>query len=317
MSKFGFATATLLTAAIAASCAAAPAVADPAPGTICDPNPATNAGYDASFCAKWTEPATPTSHHGVSGLGDWFSDHAGPLIAVVVVGLIIAVAASVARDRREEAAAEQRAVLARGRRIAQDHYAAMVQRVRDAAAQLAPDPSVYDPYGLGVARPSMPEPELPTPPSMADVDLKRYAAFGVVTDWIPGTAFAAVVGRDGSIAPARQAWAEACRAARMGDVDEDGDFIPHSTLVQVSNVPGGGDVELTIRPRDLFIGEPQLDKVTPFLLRTARVLTAGKFHRDHAADEFTVTLSNTATAATPESAAPAAVEQSTVDPKWS
>ncbi len=302
---------------IAASCAAAPAVADPAPGTICDPNPATNPGYDASFCAKWTEPATSTGHRGVVGIGDWFSDHAGWIIAAAVLALIVAVACSVARDRDEEAKQRKSAAIARGRRIAQDHYA---RRVADARAAVpVPDPATYDPHGLGIAPPPQSEPKLPDPPPMSEADLKRYAEFGWAVPWVPDTAFAAVVTPDGDTTRIEKAWVEACQLAGLGDIDpESGTFTPAATVVNVNGIKDSGDVRVAVDTRDYTVGAKQLDDALEHLIRTARVESATPFERDAAKDWFITVLSmeKAPTAPVPQ-VQQSAPDQPAVDPKWS
>lgn len=63
-----FAVALTLAVTAAACGTVAPAGAAPTPGSICDPNPATNPSYDAAFCATWT--ATPTPKSGVEQAAD-------------------------------------------------------------------------------------------------------------------------------------------------------------------------------------------------------------------------------------------------------
>ncbi|MBN7296638.1 hypothetical protein [Mycobacteroides abscessus] len=304
MSKFGFVTATFAAAAVAASCTAAPAVAEPcvvdALGRVATNFPP---GCTPSPAAPTTTAPSTGSGSGVTG---WIDGHMPLIIGIVVVVLIVAVTRSVARDKEKAAAEQQQADLDRGRGIALDHHAADVQRVREAAAWSAPDPSTYDPMGLGVAPPQMPEPDLPAAPPQSPADLKRYSTFGAVVPWEPGTAFAAVVARDGDIARAEQAWIEACRAARLGETDsETGAFTPTAELTNVRNVVGSGDVELVVLPADLFTGDVQLNRVIPYLVRTARVRWSGVFEREHTSDSFVIRLSNT----DPAAQAPGAPQQ--------
>lgn len=304
MSKFGFVTATFAAAAVAASCTAAPAVAEPcvvdALGRVATNFPP---GCTPSPAAPTTTAPSTGSGSGVTG---WIDGHMPLIIGIVVVVLIVAVTRSVARDKEKAAAEQQQADLDRGRGIALDHHAADVQRVREAAAWSAPDPSTYDPMGLGVAPPQVPEPDLPAAPPQSPADLKRYSVFGAVVPWVPATAFAQVVTREGSIEPAEQAWIEACRAAKFGDFDtETGAFTPAAELTNVRNVADSGDVVLAVQPRDIFVTEQQLDKVLLFLVKTARVRSAAPFEREHDSGKYTTRLSNT----DPAAQAPSAPQQ--------
>ncbi|SIF25765.1 hypothetical protein [Mycobacteroides abscessus] len=313
MSKFGFATAIFISAAIADSCAAAPASA--AGG--CD-DPASSL-YASDFCKGVRElqtygttapaPTTPSTSSGGSGVTGFISEHAGLIVFAFVALLAFAVIKgwreSAAEDAKKAAQQEQ-AALDRGRNIALDHHAERVQQAREAVAWSAPDPSTYDPMGLGVAPPQMPEPDLPDAPPSSPADLKRYSIFGAVVPWVPGSAFAALVARDGDITRAEQAWVEACRAARLGETDsETGAFTPTAELTNVRNVVGSGDVELVVLPADLFTGDVQLNRVIPYLVRTARVRWSGVFEREHTSDSFVIRLSNT----DPAAQAPGALQQ--------
>lgn len=309
-----------MTAAVAASCAAAPAAAEPcvvdALGRVatnfppgCTPPPAAPTA---------TAPSTSSSGGGLSG---FVSEHAG-LIVLVVVGLIawtvIGGLRSEDADKEKAAVARAQGALARGRRIAEDHYAAKVQDAH--AAVPVPDPATYDPHGLGIAPPPQPDPDLPPHPPMNDADLRRYAEFGAVVAWEPGSAFAAIVNRDGSDR-ASEAWVEACRAADAGDTDEAGAFTPIGHVVDVLAVRDGtGDVKIAVQPRDIHIGAPQLDRVLPYLARTARVATVTRFARDPATDQFVTRLSmEQAPQSAPAAQAQqqAAPDQPRVDPRWS
>lgn len=319
MSKFGYTTATCFAAVMASSCTAWPAAASP--NAYCDRS---SWMYDKDLCAQIGDrtgsgptlvPTTTAPSSSGSGLSGFVSEHAG-LIVLVVAGLIAWAVIAGFRDstagKAKEAAAEQQAALDRGRGIALDHHAQQVQQARDAAAWQAPDPSTYDPMGLGVAPPPMPDPDLPAAPPTTDDDLKRYAAFGAVVPWQPGSAFAQVVARDGDIGRAEQAWTEACRAARLGETDtETGAFTPAAELTNVRNVVGSGDVELVVLPADLFTGDVQLNRVIRYLVRTARVRWSGQFEREHTSDKFVIRLSNTDPAA---QAAPAPQQQAPADP---
>ncbi|SHQ37261.1 hypothetical protein [Mycobacteroides abscessus] len=290
----------------AATFAVAPASASP--NAYCDKS---SFIYDADLCAQigdstpgsgptlvptTTAPASRTGNH--SAATDWIDSHLPVLIGIVVIGLIIAVTVSAKRDKKEVAAEEQRAALARGRAIAQDHHAAQVQAAHDAVAANRPDPRDFDPDGIGLAPPPMPAPVIPPPPPQSDVDLIRYAEFNAVVPWIPGSAFAAVVTRDGSLAPAETAWLEAARAARLGDFDAGTNtFTPAATLTRVEQLPDGEDVRLRVEPRDIFVTEQQLDRVHQFLVKTAHVASASPFIRDHSTGYYATVLSNRVVAA--------------------
>lgn len=309
-----------MTIAVATSCAAAPAAAEPcvadALGRVatnfppgCTPPPAAPAT---------TAPSTSSSSGG--GLSGFVSDHAGLIVlaaaALIAWTVIAGFRAAAAEDAKKTTAAGQ-ATLARGRRIAEDWHA---ERVAAAyAAMPQPDPATYDPHGLGLAPPRQPEPNLPDPPPMNDADLMRYAEFNAVVEWVTGSAFAAIVNRDGADR-ASEAWVEACRAADAGDTAESGVFTPIAHCVDVLAVRDGtGDVKIAVQPRDIHIGAPQLDRVLPYLARTARVATVTRFARDPATDQFVTRLSmeqapQPAPAARAQQAEP---EQPRVDPRWS
>ncbi|SRX96084.1 hypothetical protein MSP7336_04359 [Mycobacterium shimoidei] len=293
--RYGRFTAALTLAVTAAACGtAAPAAADP---TGCEnPSPAM-----AEFCKGiedlkglgTTTPAPTTAPSSGSG-GDWVSDHA-VWIVVIVGGLIawavIAGLRSETADKEKDAAGADAATLARGRAIAADHHAVQVQAARELAAEQMPDPSVYDPDGIGLAPPPMPQPELPAAPPMSDEDLQRYATFGAYVPWETGTAFAQAITRSGDDAPIRSAWLQACQLAGLGETNpETGTFTPAATVAWIAAV-GDGDVEISVDTRDYSIGATQLDRVRPHLERTARVESASPFQRDAARDWFTTRLS--------------------------
>lgn len=317
MSKLGFATATCFAAVMAASCTASPAAAA---SPYCDTS---SWMYDKDLCAQIGDrppgggptlvpTTTAPSSTSDGGVTDWIDGHLVLIIVAAVAVLTVVIVRSAARDKEQKSAEQQSAALNRGRAIALDHHAEQVQQARDAAAWHAPDPSTYDPMGLGVAPPPAPEPDLPTPPPTSDADLQRYSTFGAVVPWVPGTAFATVVARDGDISRAEQAWVEACRAAGLGETDtETGAFTPAAELTNVRNVVGSGDVELAVLPADLFTGDVQLNRVIRYLVRTARVRWSGQFEREHTSDKFVIRLSNTDPAA---QAAPAPQQQAPADP---
>jgi len=298
--RYGRFTAALTLAVTAAACGTvAPANADP---TGCE-NPSPQL---ADFCknlqdlqnlrtttpAPTTAPSSGSGGSGGGGLGDWVSDHAG-LIVLIVGGLIVWAVITGLRsetaDKEKESAGADAATLTRGRAIAADHHAAQVVAVR--AAVPTPDPSVYDPDGIGLAPPPMPQPELPPAPPMSDEDLRRYATFGAYVPWEPDTAFAQAITRSGDAAPIRAAWFQACQLAGLGKTDpETGTFTPAATVAWIAAV-GDGDVAISVDPRDYAIGATQLDRVRPHLERTVRVESASPFQRDAARDWFTTRLS--------------------------
>lgn len=298
-------TAALTFAVTAAACGtAAPAAADP---TGCEnPTPAM-----AEFCTgiedlkglgTTTTPATTTAPSsgsgGGGGLGEFVSDHAIWIVLIVgglIVWAVIAGLRSETADKEKDVAGADAATLARGRAIAADHHAVQVQAARELAAEQMPDPSVYDPDGIGLAPPPMSEPVLPPAPPMSDEDLQRYATFGAYVPWEPDTAFAQAITRSGDDAPIRAAWFQACQLAGLGETNpETGTFTPAATVAWIAAV-GEGDVAISVDPRDYSIGATQLNRVRPHLERTARVESASPFQRDAARDWFTTRLSmNTA-----------------------
>lgn len=138
MKRIHYVTATFFTAAIAASCAAAPAVAEPcvvdALGRVatdfppgCTPPPAAPAT---------TAPSTASG----GGFTGWIDGHLPLIIGIAAIALIVAVARSAARDKQQETAKHQQAALDRGRAIALDHHAEQVHNARENAAWSTPDP---------------------------------------------------------------------------------------------------------------------------------------------------------------------------------
>lgn len=268
-----------------------PVAAADTPNTdICDPSSDYYIG--GALCS--TPTPAPSSGGSSGGIGDWFSeffDNWGALIffgalAAFIAWVVIANVRESAADKENRKAAE----LARGRAIAQAHHAEQVRRAHEEAAAQAPDPSVYDPMGMGVQRPAPEVPQVPAP-STDPVDLQRYTVFSAVTPWIPGTAFAAVVSRDGSLARATAAWLTAAQEAGLGELDEDGTFTPSAVLTNVRYIDGG-DVEFVVQPAGLHIAETQLDKALRYLVVEARVESASPFVREAATGRYCSTLTN-------------------------
>lgn len=239
---------------------------------------------------------TPSTSTGSGGLSGFVSEHAGWIVLGVIALIAFAVVKGLraqADEKKKATAEEQHAALARGRAIAQDHHAAQVQAAYDAVAAVRPDPATYDPDGIGLAPPPMQAPDVPDAPPQSPADLRRYAEFNAVVPWVPGSAFASVVTRDGDLAPAESAWLEAARAARLGDFDaETNTFTPAATLVRVEQLPDGEDVRFRVEPRDIFVTDAQLNKVHQFLVRTAHVASASPFIRDHSTGNYATVLSN-------------------------
>lgn len=286
----GLRSALALTSAFAALtlCTAAPANAWECPGVTPE---------QIKICqreARETPTPIPASSTSSSdgGIGSWVSDHAG-WIVLIVGGLIVwAVIAGLREDsasKRQERAAADAATLAHGRAIAADHHQAQVT----AAHAAAPDPSIYDPMGMGVAAPAVEMQAVPTP-STDPEDLKRYAVFNAAVPWVPGSAFAAVVNRDGDWSRARGAWARACKQAGLGETDEADNFTPAATLDGLRTIGSDDDaVILAVRPAGLHVAERQLDRVREFLVVTAHVETASPFVREAATGLYLTTLRNT------------------------
>ncbi|WP_157932177.1 hypothetical protein [Mycobacteroides abscessus] len=261
-----------------------------------------------------TAPAT-TGSTGTSsgaGLGDWFSEHAGVILFVIAVVAVIAIAAAVKSGTSKDKAAASEADLARGRAIAQSAHAAAVQRAYAEAAAQAPPREQWDPMNMGAVPPT-PEPVIPAPPSTDPDDLKRYSVFNAAVPWTPGTAFAAVVDRNGNLARATAAWLTAAQEAGLGELDEAGTFTPSAVLTNVRYIDGG-DVELVVQPAGLHIAEKALDKALPYLVVEARVERATSFAREAATGRYVTKLTNRVE---PEQAAAAATDQPPIDIwKW-
>lgn len=318
ISKFSVA----ITAATLAAIPVAPAYADP---TGCE-NPSPEM---TSFCKgiqdlqnlRTPTPTTtaPSSTSSGGGLGGWVSEHAG-LIVLVVLGLIaLAVWRSAVSGNAKESATREAGTLARGRRIAEDWYANEVAKAQAEAAAMVPDRSVFDPAGVGLAPPPPPQPRYVPRPPMTNTDLKRYAAFDTCAAWTPGTAFAAVTTPDGSTKPAIEAWNRACEAAGAGHTDEGGTFAPIATLVRVFSTKGGRSAIIAVEPRDVTIGERELNRVRELFARLARVRTVHPFTRDHATGWFESVLSNDEDQPAAPSPAPShlTAEQVDADDPWS
>ncbi|QZT56239.1 hypothetical protein [Mycolicibacterium austroafricanum] len=237
---------------------------------------------------------TPSSGGSGGGIGDWFSsffeDWGAFLFFGGLVAFIVWVVIVNRRDTAEEKQKRAAATQARGRQIAEAAHAAAVQRAHAEAAAQMPPREVYDPMNMGAVPPPV-EPVIPAPPSTDPIDLQRYTVFGAVTPWETGTAFAAVVSRDGSLARATAAWLTAAQAAGLGEVDEAGTFTPSAVLTNVRYLDGG-DVELVVQPAGLHIAEKALDKALPFLVVEARVERATPFVREAATGRYMTTLTN-------------------------
>ncbi|WP_131811430.1 hypothetical protein [Mycolicibacterium fortuitum] len=293
-----------------------PGAAADTPNTdICDPSSDYYIG--GALCddaSTTTAPSSGTSSG--SSIGDWVSDFAnspaGALlffggIAAVITWVVIAVRRDSAAEKEQRAAATH----ARGRQIAERWHAEQVQRAHAEAAAAVPPREVWDPMNMGAVPPT-PEPVIPAPPSTDPADLQRYNAFDAVTPWEAGTAFAAVVSRDGNLARATAAWLTAAQAAGLGEVDEAGTFTPSAVLTNVRYIDGG-DVELVVQPAGLHVAEKQLDKVLPYLVVEARVESASPFVREAATGRYVTALTNRVE--TEQAPAPAA--ESSIDIwKW-
>lgn len=278
-------------------------------------------GGDYTCITETPTPTTGTTGSGSSGgggLGDWFSEHAGAFVFVIAVAAVVAIVAMVksgtSKDKREASEAE----LARGRALAEQHHAAAVQRAHAEAAAQVPPREQWDPHGVGLAPPPMPEPKIPAAPAATPDDLQRYAAFNAVVPWIEGSALAAVTAPNGDRSKAEAAFAEAVRTANVGTTDENGTFIPDATLASVrAYLDGSGDVEFVAQPRDITIGEKQLAKITHFLLLTARVASAGPWEREVETGRYMIRLSMNAKATQQQEQVQEPKETGPrIDPRW-
>ncbi|WP_131814006.1 hypothetical protein [Mycolicibacterium fortuitum] len=231
---------------------------------------------------------TPAPSSGSSFFDDW----GGLLFAAGIIAFIAWVVIANLRESAEEQQKRAAAELARGRALAEQWHAEQVQRAHAEAAAQMPDRAVYDPMNMGVAPAPIEVQSVPAPPTDPE-DLKRYSVFNGVNAWTPGTAFAAVVARNGDWNRARNAWALACEQAGLGDVDESGVFTPSATLDGLRTIGGDDDaVILAVRPAGLHIAERQLDRVREFLVVTAHVETASPFVREAASGLYLTTLRN-------------------------
>ncbi|WP_249670206.1 hypothetical protein [Gordonia amarae] len=316
---------SLLTCGFTLATLAAAALNTPVASASTDPDcPRDHSEAFRKLCDLGETTPAPSSGGTSSGrgIGDWFSSFFDSYGALLFVGgLVVFIGWVVIASRRDSAEEKQRRAageLARGRQIAEAAHAAAVQQAHAEAAAQMPDRSVYDPHGVGLAPPPMPQPKIPAAPATTPEDLQRYSAFGWAVPWTPGTAFAAAVSRSGNISRIEQAWVDACRLAGLGDNDEQGVFTPDATVVRVNGIEGSGDAWVAVDTRDYTVGAKQLDSVRDHLLRTARVESATPFQRDAARDWFITVLSMDAPVA-PQATAPAAeeVQGPRVDPRWS
>lgn len=288
-------------------------VAQADPVDSCDPSSPYYLGR--VLCDDTPTPSAPSSGGSGGGIGDWFSsffeDWGAFLFFGGLVAFIVWVVIVNRRDTAEEKQKRAAATQARGRQIAEAAHAAAVQRAHAEAAAQMPPREVYDPMNMGAVPPPV-EPVIPAPPSTDPIDLRRYTVFGAVTPWETGTAFAAVVSRDGSLARATAAWLTAAQEAGLGEVDEDGAFTPSATLTNVRY--DDGDVEFVVQPAGLHVAEKQLDKALPYLVVAARVERATPFVREAATGRYVTTLTNRVE---PEQAAAPATDQPPIDIwKW-
>ncbi|WP_157929415.1 hypothetical protein [Mycobacteroides abscessus] len=281
----GFTLATLTAATFNTPVAAAD------PVDICDPSDPYYIG--GALCNTPTPAPSSGGSSGGGGISDaisgFFDDWGGILffgaIAAFVAWVVIAVRRDSAAEKEQRAAATH----ARGRQIAEQYHAEQVQRAHAEAAAAVPPREVWDPMNMGAVPPPV-EPVIPAPPSTDPADLQRYNAFGAVTPWTQGTAFATVVDRDGNLARATAAWLTAAQEAGLGEVDEAGTFTPSAVLTNVRY--DDGDVELVVQPAGLHVAEKQLDKALPYLVVAARVESASPFVREAATGRYVTTLTN-------------------------
>lgn len=288
----GFTLATLATATLNTPVAAA----STDPDCPRDHSGAFRALCDLGETTPTSAPSSGGSGGSGGGIGDAFSSFFDSYGALLFFGGLIAfivwVIIATRRDTAEEKAEKRAAEAARGQRIAELHHAEQVAAAEQRALAQLPDPSAYDPMNMGIPAPA-PRVELPPAPSTDPEDLKRYNVFNAVVPWEPGSAFAAVVNRDGDWSRARGAFASACEAAGLGETDEAGTFTPAAVVAEVRTIGGDTDaVVLAVRPAGLHIGSAQLDRVRPYLVRTARVAEASPFVREPSTDLYLTTLRN-------------------------
>lgn len=320
-----FAVALTLAVTAAACGTVAPAYADPdctrIPG-LCDlvsttPTPApstcTETGPLAEAVCAGRELEKTWPDEG-GGVGDWISDH----ILWIVIGAAVVIAIAVMNSKTKGREASQ----ARGRQIAEAHQ----QRVQPAAP--VPDPTDFDPLGLGLAAPKVPAALNPAPipePRLTDEDARRYARYGYAVDYATGSAFASLTTRDGDWKQAEAAWTAACQAAAIGETQMRKSRIPGidshravyvapADLVRVIPLENG-DATVVVKPRSVAIGADELNRAVPMFLRTARLRHAGRFVREHTTDEYLLRVSNRDLAT--ESASATATAATTDDDDWS
>lgn len=292
------------------------------PGAAADPScTAQQRANYPGLCGVIESTPTPAPSSGGSGGGfsDAVADFANSGVAALLFfGGITAVIAWVViasrRESAEEKAQKAAAEAARGRALAEQWHAEQVQRAHAEAAAQQPDPSVYDPMGMGVAPAPVEVQPVPAPPTDPE-DLQRYATFNGVNAWTPGTAFAAVVARNGDWSRARNAWALACEQAGLTETDENGEVTLQAELTGLRTIGGDDDaVILAIRPAGLHIAEKALDRVLPVLVVTAHVETASPFQREAASGLYLTTLRNRVE---PEQATASSVDEPSIDIwKW-
>ncbi|SHP27686.1 Uncharacterised protein [Mycobacteroides abscessus subsp. abscessus] len=230
---------------------------------------------------------------GIIALGYALGGVAGLVIGGIVGGLIILSAL------KTGAVADEAKT---GYEAADQAWRHDVEMTKLNAQMHRPDPSRYDPFGLGLKPPPAPGPVLPPEPVMSDDDALRFARLGSAVDLIPGSAASALVARDGSWATAETAWIAACKAAGLGTTEQRTSrvpgvngtsevFVPGADLVRVE-VQAEGDAAVVVKPRGLNVGAEQLKSTTDFFLRTARVRHAGAWYWRHSDDTFSLSLSN-------------------------
>ncbi|MBX8688061.1 hypothetical protein GO011_11550 [Mycobacterium sp. 20091114027_K0903767] len=262
----------------------------------------------------------PRAARGVDGITAWIDQHIGALIVIGLAVIGIVIWRSMAKENAESRQKKESATLATGRLIAETWYDREVAKAQAEALASVPDRSVYDPAGVGLAPPPPPQPRYVPRPSMTPTDLKRYAAFNAVAAWTPGTAFASVTTAEGGIGPAVDAWNRACEAAGAGHTDANGTFTPIATVTRVFRTAGNRSAILAVQPRDVTIGEQELNRVREYFARLARVRTVLPFTRDHATGDFEALLSNDEVqqpAQAPSAPAQTTTAQADPDDPWS
>lgn len=310
---------------LVASCSAAPVLAEPAPGTVCDPNPATNPSYNATWCATWTEPAKAT--------GDgWFAwpDLSWQLpvgAAMIALGVWILCSGgdaqpdglSAHRDNRGPAAGALRAESARIRALAGLVVAAgalviagglsagwMVVGV--VAAVLIGWATVSRYQRLSVVkagyeladrrwidaaeaaeRNGEPAPAEPT------MNREQAHALGLTEGHVapPGSAAEVmldIAGRDG---PTRAAWLRVAEALAMGSRDDAGGFTPWATIDRVETADTG-DVTVAWDLADISKTAGSMKPAGGPLCRELRVreIVGGGWTTDHVSGQVFARFTN-------------------------